>query len=67
MVAEAYTIIDHTEYMAKLHEIEDYFVGEMQYVIPLMTQTPVVLAQSNLDGLWLTVTGSPMITGITVE
>ena len=67
MVAEAYTIIDHTEYMAKLHEIEDYFVGEMQYVIPLMTQTPVVLAQSNLSGLWLTVTGSPMVTGITVE
>ena len=52
--------------MAKLHEIEDYFVGEMQYVIPLMTQTPVVLAQSNLSGLWLTVTGSPMVTGITV-
>ena len=67
MVAEAYTITDHTEYMAKLHEIEDYFVGEMQYVIPLMTQTPVVLAQSNLSGLWLTVTGSPMVTGITVE
>ena len=67
MVDEAYTITDHTEYMAKLHEIEDYFVAEMQYVIPLMTQTPVVLAQSNLSGLWLTVTGSPMVTGITVE
>ena len=67
MIAEAYTITDNAEYMAKLHEIEDYFVGEMQYVIPLMTQTPVVLAQSNLEGLWLTVTGSPMITGITVK
>ena len=46
----AYTITDTAEYMAKLHEIEDYFVGEKQYVIPLMTQTPVIsVSYTHLD------------------
>lgn len=67
MVAEAYTITDTAEYMAKLHEIEDYFVGEKQYVIPLMTQTPVILAKENLDGLWFTVIGTAIVTGVTVS
>ena len=67
MVAEAYTITDTAEYMAKLHEIEDYFVGEKQYVIPLMIQTPVILAKENLDGLWFTVIGTAIVTGVTVS
>ena len=67
MVEEAYSITDHDEYIAKLHEIEDYFVGEKQYVIPLFTQNSVVLVQSNVKDLWLTVGGSPIVTGITVE
>ena len=32
-----------------------------------MTQTPVVLAKENLDGLWFTVTGTAIVTGITVS
>ena len=67
MVEEAYQITDHDEYIAKLHEIEDYFVEEKQYVIPLLTQNSVVLVQDGIEGLWLTVTGSPMIYGITVK
>ena len=67
MVEEAYKITDHDEYIAKLHEIEDYFVEEKRYVIPLLTQNSVVLVQDGIEGLWLTVTGSPMIYGITVK
>ena len=67
MVEEAYQITDHDEYIAKLHEIEDYFVEEKQYVIPLLTQNSVVLVQDGIEGMWLTVTGSPMIYGITVK
>ena len=67
MVEEAYLITDHDEYIAKLHEIEDYFVEEKQYVIPLLTQNSVVLVQDGIEGMWLTVTGSPMIYGITVK
>lgn len=67
MVEEAYQITDHDEYIAKLHEIEDYFVEEKQYVIPLLTQNSVVLVQDGIEEMWLTVTGSPMIYGITVK
>ena len=64
MVEEAYQITDHDEYIAKLHEIEDYFVEEKQYVIPLLTQNSVVLVQDGIEGLWLTVVGSPIVYNI---
>lgn len=67
MVEEAYQIIDHDEYIAKLHEIEDYFVDEKQYVIPLLTQNSVVLVQDGIEGLWLTVGGSPIVYNISVK
>lgn len=67
MVQEAYSITDPTAYMAKLHEIEDYMVGEKQYIIPLLTQIPVVLVQSNVEGLWTNTTGTPFVGNITVK
>lgn len=67
MVEEAYQITDHDEYIAKLHEIEDYFVDEKQYVIPLLTQNSVVLVQDGIEGLWLTVGGSPIVYNISVK
>ena len=67
MVEEAYQITDHDEYIAKLHEIEDYFVEEKQYVIPLLTQNSVVLVQDGIGGLWLTVGGSPIVYNISVK
>lgn len=67
MVEEAYKITDHDEYIAKLHEIEDYFVDEKQYVIPLLTQNSVVLVQDGIEGLWLTVGGSPIVYNISVK
>ena len=67
MVEEAYQITDRDAYIAKLHEIEDYFVNEKQYVIPLFTQNALVLAQSNLEGLWITVGGSPILTSVVVK
>lgn len=67
MVEDAYKITDHDEYIAKLHEIEDYFLEEKQYVIPLFTQNSVVLVQDGVEGLWLTVGGSPIVYGITVK
>ena len=67
MVEEAYQITDHDEYIAKLHEIEDYFVEEKQYVIPLLTQNSVVLVQDGIAGLWLTVGGSPIVYNISVK
>ena len=67
MVEESYQITDHDEYIAKLHEIEDYFVEEKQYVIPLLTQNSVVLVQDGIEGLWLTVGGSPIVYNISVK
>ena len=67
MVEEAYQITDHDEYIAKLHEIEDYFVEEKQYVIPLLTQNSVVLVQDGIEGMWLTVGGSPIVYNISVK
>ena len=67
MVEEAYQITEHDEYIAKLHEIEDYFVEEKQYVIPLLTQNSVVLVQDGIEGLWLTVGGSPIVYNISVK
>ena len=67
MVEEAYQITDHDEYIAKLHEIEDYFGEEKQYVIPLLTQNSVVLVQDGIEGLWLTVGGSPIVYNISVK
>ena len=33
-------------------------VEEMAYVVPLFTQTPVVLVQENVEGFWTTVSGT---------
>ena len=67
LVAEAYTLTDHDEYIAKLHEIEDYMVGEMAYVVPLLTQVPVVLVSENVDGFWTTVSGTTCYFNIEVK
>lgn len=58
LVAEAYTITDQKAYIEQLHKIEDYMVEEMAYVVPLFTQTPVVLVQENVEGFWTTVSGT---------
>ena len=65
LVAEAYTITDQTKYIEKLHEIEDYMVGEQSFVIPLFTQIPVVLVSENVQGFWTGVAGGPNFTGVT--
>ena len=65
LVAEAYTITDQTKYIEKLHEIEDYMVGEQSFVIPLFTQIPVVLVSENVQGFWTGVAGGPDFTGVT--
>lgn len=66
MVADAMATVDHTEYIDKLHAIEDYFVEEMVYMLPLFTQESVVLRQTYVDGMWLTPGGiiNVMDTGI---
>ena len=45
----------------------DYFIEEKQYVIPLLTQNSVVLVQDGIEGLWLTVGGSPIVYNISVK
>ena len=65
LVAEAYTITDQTKYIEKLHEIEDYMVGEQSFVIPLFTQIPVVLVSENVQGFWTGVAGGPDFTSVT--
>ena len=65
LVAEAYAITDQTKYIEKLHEIEDYMVGEQSFVIPLFTQIPVVLVSENVQGFWTGVAGGPNFTGVT--
>lgn len=62
LVAEAYTITDPVKYAEKLHEIEQYMVEEQAYVIPLLTQIPVVLVQDNIEGFWTGVSGTTMYT-----
>ena len=65
LVAEAYTITDQTKYIEKLHEIEDYMVGEQAFVLPLFTQVPVVLVSENVQGFWTGTAGAPDFTGVT--
>lgn len=65
MVAEAYNITDPVEYAKKLHEIEDYMVGEMAYIVPLFTQEPVILVNENLQGMWTAPSGTLSFTTMT--
>lgn len=64
LVAQAYTITDPVKYAEKLHEIEDYMVGEMAYVLPLFTQIPVILKQENIKGFWTTAGGTTYFAGV---
>ena len=65
LVQEAYEITDPDAYIAKLHEIEDYMVGEQSFVLPLFTQIPVVLVAENVQGFWTGVAGGPNFTEVT--
>jgi oligopeptide transport system substrate-binding protein len=57
MVADAYNIIDPTEYIEALHAAEEYLVKEQAYMIPLFTQIPVVLKQPYVEGTWVDTAG----------
>lgn len=50
MCEEARYIVDKTEYLQKLHEIEDYLIEENFYEIPLFNYTTPTLASTEISG-----------------
>ena len=53
MMVDVTKIVDRTEYMNKLHEIEDYLVEENVYVIPLFDFNEPALKKENLKGVYM--------------
>lgn len=53
MMTDVTKIVDRTEYMNKLHEIEEYLVEEMVYVIPLFDFNEPALKKENLKGVYM--------------
>ena len=53
MMVDVTKIVDRTEYMNKLHEIEDYLVEEKVYVIPLFDFNEPALKKENLKGVYM--------------
>lgn len=51
MMQDVAFITDRTEYMNKLHEIEEYLVKDMVYVIPLFGYNQPALKKENLKGV----------------
>ena len=54
MMTDVTKIVDRTEYMNKLHEIETYLVEEQVYVIPLFDFNEPALKKDNLKGVYMT-------------
>ena len=54
MMTDVTKIVDRTEYMNKLHEIETYLVEEQVYVIPLFDFNEPALKKENLKGGYMT-------------
>ena len=54
MMTDVTKIVDRTEYMNKLHEIETYLVEEQVYVIPLFDFNGPALKKENLKGVYMT-------------
>lgn len=54
MMTDVTKIVDRTEYMNKLHEIETYLVEEQVYVIPLFDFNEPTLKKENLKGVYMT-------------
>lgn len=52
MMHDAANITDRTEYMNALHEIEEYLVKDMVYVIPLFDSNAPSLKKENLKGAY---------------
>lgn len=50
-LAQAGYIVDRNEYMAKMHELEEYLVEEMVYIIPLFNYGNPVLMTSNIENV----------------
>ncbi len=53
MLADAAYIVDRTEYMNKMHEIEEYLCEENVYVIPLFDFNEPALKKENLQGVYM--------------
>ena len=53
MMTDVTKIVDRTEYMNKLHEIETYLVEEQVYVIPLFDFNEPALKKENLKGVYM--------------
>jgi len=58
LIAKAYNLTDPDQYIETLHEAEKYLIQEQAYIIPLLTQCPVVLKQADLQGVWAGTTGT---------
>ena len=54
MMTDVTKIVDRTEYMNKLQEIETYLVEEQVYVIPLFDFNEPALKKENLKGVYMT-------------
>lgn len=53
MMNDVTKIVDRTEYMNKLHEIETYLVEENVYVIPLFDFNEPALKKENMKGVYM--------------
>lgn len=67
MMADVTKIVDRTEYMNKLHEIETYLVEEMVYVIPLFDFNEPALKKEYLKGVYMVPGDVPVYSYATVE
>lgn len=66
MIDDVGFITDRTEYMNKLHEIEEYFVEEKVYTIPLFNYSTPVLLKTNIKNVQLRGT-TPFYGSVTFE
>ena len=53
MMTDVTKIVDRTEYMNKLHEIENYLVNENVFVIPLFDFNEPALKKESLKGVYM--------------
>ena len=60
MMVDAAKIVDRTEYMTKLHEIEKYLVEDQVYVIPLFDFNEPALKKENLKGVYMVPGDAPI-------
>lgn len=60
MMTDVTKIVDRTEYMNKLHEIETYLVEENVYVIPLFDFNEPALKKENFKGVYMVPGDAPI-------